>query len=100
MYVVVINRWRKPRRAAYAEILLKESFQLVNDALLLLFPVSAAKAADRGHELINIRADSLHLAIPEGIFQKLPGLLRLQLFICNDGRQIRFTLPGYKAVPF
>ena len=100
MYVVVINRWRESRRAAYAEILLKESFQLVNDALLLLFPVSAAKAADRGHELINIRADSLHLAIPEGIFQKLPGFLRLQLFICNDGRQIRFTLLGYKAVPF
>ena len=56
MYVVVIDRWRKPCRAAYAEIFRKESFQLVNDALLLLFPVAAAKAADRGHEPINIRA--------------------------------------------
>ena len=63
--------------AADAEILLKESLQLVNNVLLLLCSATAAEAGDRRHYFVNVCSGGFYFTVTESIFKEPAGILRL-----------------------
>jgi len=78
---------------------IKECLQLINDTLFFCRTVSAAKARYRRHQFINIRSGGLDFSGLQRGFDELPGLLRLEFFLCNDSRQILLLMPYHKVPP-
>ena len=72
--------------------------QLFDNTLLFLFP-SAAKAGDRGQDGVQIGTSGFHLSVLESIGDELPGLIRFQLLLCNQGSDGGFPLFSDEGVP-
>ena len=88
-----------------AEVLFEEGFQLVNDCLLLGCSSRSTKARHWGHDLIDVRARGLHLAVTECRVDIVTGFLWLQALVRNDLGQfflplaLRFRAGGFLGQP-
>ena len=75
------------------KILLKESFQFINNRLLLFITgTTATKTGNGRHYAIHICAGCFQNTITECVFNKLPCFLRLKLFFSNQCLNVSFPL--------
>ena len=93
-------KWQSAFFCLYnTEILLKESFDLVNNTLLLGGSVAATKARYRGHQLVDVCACGLDSAIAQSIFNVFSCFIIFEFFFCNKGCEIFFLLLENKFLP-
>lgn len=71
---------------------LKESIQLINNALLLRRSVPTTETGDRGHQLVDIRAGGADLAVLERVHKELSRLSFFQILAVDNLLELAFPL--------
>ena len=67
-----------------SKVFLKKYFKFLDDAHLLLVPISSTKAIHGRHDFVNIRTDGFYFSVAEGAIKEFARLLGLQTFFSDD----------------
>ena len=67
-----------------SKVFLKKYFEFLDDARLLLVPISSTKATYGRHDFVNIRTNCFYFSVAECGIKEFARLLGLQMFFPDD----------------